>query len=66
MSADAVTPENEKRECPDEGTCHHECKISEMCFRVEACGPLSGVFPNDTWPEEIVQAERARASDTPV
>lgn len=34
--------------CPDGGACHHDCSTS--CFRVEHCGPLSGVFPNDEWP----------------
>lgn len=34
--------------CPDGGTCHHKCLVS--CYRVECCGPLSGVFENDEWP----------------
>lgn len=34
--------------CPDGGTCHHACAAT--CFRVETCGPLSGVFPGDRWP----------------
>jgi hypothetical protein len=37
--------------CPDGGTCHHEC--GESCFRVQSCGPLSGVYPGDTWPVDI-------------
>jgi len=37
--------------CPDGGTCHHDCKA--RCFRVQACGPLSGVFPEDRWPAEV-------------
>lgn len=59
MSVDS-TPENEKRECPDSGKCNHECTISEMCFRVEACAPLGGVFPKNEWPEEVINTERAR------
>lgn len=43
-----------RRSCPDEGTCHHDCATG--CFRVTTCGPLSGVYPNDRWPEEIVHA----------
>jgi len=37
--------------CPDGGTCHHECEAA--CWRVSTCGPLSGVFPGDRWPEEV-------------
>jgi hypothetical protein len=37
------------RRCPDDGTCHHECV--DTCFRVQCCVPLSGVYPNDEWPE---------------
>lgn len=40
-------------QCPDGGTCHHHCGIPAFhgrCFRVESCGPLSGVYPNDDWP----------------
>jgi hypothetical protein len=40
------------RECPDGGACHHDC--TRGCFRVAWAGPLSGVFPGDTWPAEIV------------
>lgn len=42
-----------KMQCPDGGTCHHQCGIPAFhgrCFRVESCGPLSGVYPNDDWP----------------
>lgn len=34
--------------CPDGGTCHHDCTRS--CFRVRHTQPLSGVFPDDEWP----------------
>lgn len=37
--------------CPDGGTCHHDCRSA--CFRVLACGPLSGEFRGDEWPAEI-------------
>lgn len=40
--------------CPDGGTCHHQCQAA--CFRVQCCGPLSGVYPRNTWPPEVVQA----------
>ncbi|MBO9428125.1 hypothetical protein [Sulfitobacter sp. R18_1] len=38
--------------CPDGGTCHHGCAEGN-CFRVGFCGPLSNVFPNNTWPSEM-------------
>jgi (2Fe-2S) ferredoxin len=41
----------EKRKCPDGGTCHHECESS--CLRVCICTPLTGVFPEDVWPEVV-------------
>lgn len=41
--------------CPDDGTCHHECKDT-TCFRVRCCGPLSGVYVGDQWPEFIRKA----------
>ena len=37
--------------CPDGGHCHHGCM--EDCFRLGSCEPLSGVFPDDEWPEEV-------------
>jgi hypothetical protein len=40
------------RECPDGGACHHGCTTG--CFRVAWAGPLSGVFPGDTWPAGII------------
>jgi len=52
---------NGKTVCPDGGTCHHKCPGAIQCFRVLACGPLSGVFPGDRWPEEartLVAANR--------
>lgn len=42
---------SEPERCPDGGTCHHLC--AEACFRVLTCGPLSGSFPGNTWPEEM-------------
>lgn len=43
------------RVCPDGGTCHHECpgESAISCSRVRSCGPLSGVFPGDRWPEDM-------------
>jgi NTP pyrophosphatase (non-canonical NTP hydrolase) len=41
------------RSCPDGGTCHHLCRQDGPCFRVRYCGPLSGVFPGDSWPEDV-------------
>lgn len=50
------------RTCPDGGACHHGCAYG--CFRVETCEPLSGVFPDDQWPAEVLvlsqQSVRAR------
>ncbi|MFC9432755.1 hypothetical protein [Nocardia sp. NPDC057030] len=43
---------NETHLCPDGGTCHHVCAPAD-CFRVRCCGPLSGVFPGDTWPADV-------------
>jgi hypothetical protein len=41
-------------DCPDGGTCHHECNLS--CWRVATCGPLSNVYPGDKWPAEVIEA----------
>ena len=41
--------------CPDGGTCGHWCGPGS-CFRVTCCGPLSGVYPGDTWPTEVREA----------
>lgn len=38
--------------CPDGGTCHHNCQ--DKCFRVQCCGPLSGVYADDEWPADVV------------
>lgn len=56
------TGTREQRPCPDGGTCHHSC-FEGPCFRVAACGPLSGAFPNNRWPEAVVQAERERTDE---
>lgn len=41
--------------CPDGGTCRHDCISSPdpLCVRVLTCGPLSGVFPGDRWPDNV-------------
>jgi len=49
-------PELGRRSCPDFGTCHHVCLGA--CFRVLSCGPLSGIFPNDEWPAEVIHDNR--------
>jgi hypothetical protein len=49
-------------QCPDGGTCHHRC-ADGGCFRVETCGPLSGVYPGDRWPEAVVAAHTSDAFD---
>lgn len=36
-----------RRECPDTGTCHHECEPLAGCWRVATCGPLS--VHGETW-----------------
>lgn len=43
------------RVCPDGGTCHHSCKMTE-CFRVRSCSPLSGVYPSNEWPVRVKRA----------
>lgn len=43
--------------CPDGGTCHHDC--GDVCWRVRTCGPLSGVFPGDRWPDDVEAAHKA-------
>lgn len=39
--------------CPDDGVCFHGCDpgLLDNCWRFRTCEPLSGVFPNDEWPE---------------
>ena len=41
----------DKRECPDDGACHHHC--TTRCWRVDHCEPLTGVYPGDRWPVEL-------------
>lgn len=47
--------------CPDGGTCHGKCDKYNggYCSRVGSCGPLSGVFPDDEWPAEILAKHTA-------
>lgn len=49
-AAEEVRPTGLRTICPDGGTCHHQCGVSQICFRVDCCEPLSGVYPNDEWP----------------
>lgn len=51
---------SEKRTCPDDGTCHHDCGDG-TCWRVRNAEPLSGVFAGDRWPPRVV--ERFSADD---
>src|SRR5689334_16823604 len=44
--------EPERQECPDGGRCHHACG-NDPCFRVQCCGPLSGVYYKDRWPDAV-------------
>lgn len=39
--------------CPDDGACYHKCDGSS-CFRVHTAAPLSGVFPDDRWPANLL------------
>lgn len=48
--------------CPDGGVCHHECAVA-ACFRVRYCGPLSGIFPENQWPEETTGQYGGREQD---
>ena len=51
--------------CPDGGTCHHECATRELCYRVGACGPLSGVYDDDQWPAALAAADDHLEDVTP-
>lgn len=42
----------DERQCPDGGACHHDCSENE-CFRVACCEPLSNVYEDDRWPDDI-------------
>jgi hypothetical protein len=46
------------RRCPDGGACHHSCAAG--CYRVRVAGPLTGAFPGDKWPAQVVRTETAR------
>lgn len=48
---------DERRECPDGATCHHDC--GKRCWRVATCEPLSASGWGDTWPDEV-RREHAR------
>lgn len=57
------TPDGVK--CPDDGTCHHQCiEAARPCWRVQTCGPLSGVFPGDQWPDNVTAANIEPAKPT--
>ena len=42
------------RGCPDGAKCHHLC--GQTCWRVVTCGPLSGAFPDNMWPANVIAA----------
>lgn len=42
---------SDEKRCPDGGRCHHTCDTA--CFRVQCCAPLSNVYPNDRWPDDV-------------
>jgi hypothetical protein len=46
--------------CPDGGRCWHACAVTTVCFRVNYCAPLGGVYPENAWPESVVRAETPR------
>ena len=54
-----------RQQCPDEGACHHGCPSAAACFRVACCGPLSGAYPGDRWPDGMAQAAREARSAGP-
>lgn len=54
----------EQQDCPDGGRCHHGC-VPRECFRVRACGPLSGVYPGNRWPGEIVAENQEQHIERP-
>lgn len=49
--------------CPDGGSCHHLCPSVGECFRVDCCGPLSGVYPGDRWPADVLAAHVRTGGD---
>ena len=46
--------------CPDGGACHHGCGATG-CRRVRTCGPLSGVYDGDDWPDEVLAKHAPQA-----
>lgn len=49
----------DRRLCPDGGGCGHGCTAD--CWRVQACGPVSGVYPGGDWPAIIVAEHRGQS-----
>lgn len=50
----------EWRKCPDSGSCNHLGCEAGGCFRVLTCEPLSGKYPHDRWPADVVDAVRRK------
>lgn len=50
--------------CPDDGACYHKCDGSS-CFRVHTAAPLSGVFPDDRWPADVLMRNASPRPVTP-
>jgi hypothetical protein len=46
--------------CPDGGTCHHDCKA--RCWRVTACAPLS-ITGWEDWPPEVKALHSTKMSE---
>jgi len=54
-------PPPSRSRCPDDGRCHHDCGAGP-CFRVRYCGPLTGVYRDDVWPDYVILTEQVRAA----
>lgn len=55
-TGETVTTEQAVR-CPDGGKCNSRraCPAGGPCTRVLSCGPLSGVYPGNRWPDALRQ-----------
>lgn len=62
-AAQAANRQAREGRCPDRGYCHgSQIGVASTicapgtCLRVHTSGPLSGVFPDDRWPDEVLAA----------
>ena len=46
--------------CPDDGTCHYDCRSSAVCWRVDNAGPLSSA--GETW-EQVLKVPKTPTLD---